>query len=135
VDKAQPLSKGMLAMGVFLFFGATMALLAGVTLAWPGTILDGIWRLNPSAYRQLAPLGRVVGIGFLFLSTVMAIAGTGWFKRKIWGWWVAVGILATQCLGDLANVVMGHVAQGLIGVSVAGGLLFYLLRRPTRNCF
>ncbi len=30
----------MTAMGVFLFFGAVMALLAGTTLIWRGTLLD-----------------------------------------------------------------------------------------------
>jgi hypothetical protein len=135
MDKGQPLSKGMLGLGVFLFFGATMALLAGVTLAWPGTTLDHLWRLNPRAYLQLAPLGRPVGIAFLFLSTVMVIAGAGWFKQRIWGWWLAVGILATQCLGDLVNVFMGHPLEGLFGVTVAGALLFYLFRPGVRSVF
>ena len=85
-ESARPSSKGMTALGVFLFFGGCVALLAGVTLSWPGTMLNGIWRLNPNAYQQLASLGRLVGVGFLFLSAVMFIAGTGWFKRKIWGW-------------------------------------------------
>ena len=134
-ESARPFSKGMTAMGVFLFFGACMALLAGVTLSWPGTMLNGIWRLNPNAYQQLAPLGRLVGMGFLFLSAVMFITGTDWFKRKIWGWWLAVSIIATQVAGDLANVFMGHTAQGLVGVSAAGGLLFYLLRTSTRIAF
>lgn len=135
MDKGQPLSKGMLALGLFLFFGALMALLAGVTLVWPGTGLDSIWQLNPRAYRQLAPLGRLVGISFLFLSIMMATAVTGWFKRRIWGWWLAVGILATQCLGDLVNAFLGHTFEGLFGVTIAGALVFYLFRPGVRNAF
>jgi hypothetical protein len=49
---------GITAMGIFLFFGATMASLAGVTLIWRGTILDRIWAINAPAYRQLAPFGK-----------------------------------------------------------------------------
>jgi len=30
----------MIAVGIFLFFGATMGFLAGTTLVWRGTILD-----------------------------------------------------------------------------------------------
>jgi hypothetical protein len=135
LESVQPFSKGMLAMGVFLFFGASMALLAGVTLSWPGTVLDGIWRLNPNAYRQLAPLGRLVGVGFLFLSIVMFIAGTCWFKRRIWGWWLAVVILATQCMGDSINAFKGHGFEGAFGATVAGALIFYLFRPNVRRVF
>ena len=53
---------GITAMGIFLFFGAAMASLAGVTLIWRGTILDRMWAINAPAYRQLAPFGKTVGI-------------------------------------------------------------------------
>ena len=56
--------RGIRAMGVFLFFGATMASLAGVTLTRPGTSLDGMWALNPTAHEQLATLGKPAGIPF-----------------------------------------------------------------------
>jgi hypothetical protein len=125
----------MTSIGAFLFFGASMALLAGVTLSWPGTMLDDIWWLNPNAYRRLAPLGRLVGIGFLFLSAIMAAAATAWFKRKLLGWQLAVAIIAVQIAGDLGNTMFGHVREGLIGVTIAGALLFYLLRAPVRAVF
>lgn len=135
VRESTPLPKGMAAMGMFLFFGATMALLAGITLSWPGTMLDAIWRLNPNAYWQLAPLGKLVGIPFLFLAMTMAVAGIGWFQRRVWGWWLAVGILATQCMGDIVNTFTGHVGEGSFGVTVAGALLYYLSRPSVRRAF
>ncbi|MFI5106252.1 MAG: dolichyl-phosphate beta-glucosyltransferase, partial [Terriglobales bacterium] len=95
--------RGLTAVGVFLFFGAAMAALAGTTLAWPGTPLDKMWKLNPEAYRQLAPLGRWIGVGFLLLSAALAMAGVGWFRRRLWGYWLAVIIIITQVLGDLFN--------------------------------
>ena len=39
-----------------------MAFLAGTTLVWPGTALDQVWALNPRAYRELAPVGGIIGI-------------------------------------------------------------------------
>ncbi len=47
--------RGVIAIGVFLVFGSAMALLAGITLVRPGTILDCVWALNPHAYSQLSP--------------------------------------------------------------------------------
>jgi hypothetical protein len=58
----------MTAIGVFLFFGAVMASLAGTTLIWPGTLLDHMWVLNAPAYKQLAPFGKTVGVPFLVIS-------------------------------------------------------------------
>lgn len=127
--------RGLAAVGIFFCFGATMASLAGSTLIWPGTPLDRIWRLNPEAYREVEPLGRVIGIVFLALAVVLAAAATGWFKRRLWGWRLAVGIITTQILGDLANLLRGDFLRGGVGCVIASGLLFYLLRPQVRIVF
>jgi hypothetical protein len=126
---------GITAIGIFLFFGAIMASLAGTALIWPGTVLDKIWALNATAYKQLAPFGRTVGILFLLLSTALAVAGTGWFRRRLWGWRLAVVIIATQAVGDLVNFVRGDFVRGGIGLTIAGTLLFYLLRPEVKAVF
>ena len=82
--------RGMTAIGVFLLFGAVMALFAGGSLMRPGTGLDRMWVLNPQAHNQLAPIGKPVGLLFLCLSVALAFAGTGWLKRRQWGWQLAV---------------------------------------------
>jgi hypothetical protein len=73
----RPKTRGFTAIGIFLFFGAMMAILAATTLLWRGTALDRVWTLNPSAYKQLAPLGRWVGIAFLLLGSALGTAGLG----------------------------------------------------------
>jgi hypothetical protein len=125
----------MTAIGVFLFFGAIMASLAGTTLIWRGTLLDHTWVLNASAYKQLAPFGKTVGVPFLVLSAALAAAGVGWFGRRLWGWRLAVVIIAAQVLGDLVSICMGHFARGATGVTIAGALLIYLLRSEVRVAF
>src|SRR6266705_7150738 len=92
--------RGMTGIGTFLLFGAVTASLAGATLLWRGTALDRMWTLNPRAYKELAPLGKVVGIPFLMLGVLLAVACMGWFKRRVWGWRLAVAIIAIQVLGD-----------------------------------
>jgi hypothetical protein len=125
----------MTAVGAFLFFGAIMASLAGATLIWPGTSVDKIWDLNSTAYRQLASLGKPIGILFLLLSATLGVAGTGWFKRRAWGWRLAVAVIATQVLGDLVNFFRGDLLRGGVGFSIATALLFYLLRPAVRAVF
>jgi hypothetical protein len=126
---------GITAVGVFLFFGATMASIAWTTLTWPGTFLDRLWVLNPTAYKQLATFSKPAGILFLLLAAVLATAGIGWFKHRLWGWRLAVAVMAAQVLGDLVNFFKGDYLRGGVGFSIATGLLFYLLRPVVRAVF
>jgi len=137
VHEASNASKpsGFAAVGIFLFFGATMASLAAITLLWRGTSLDRIWSLNPTAYRRLAPLGRTVGILFVLLGVALAAAGIGWFQRRLWAWRLAVAIIVIQIVGDIINCMRGGWLRGGIGVVIAGGLLLFLLRPIVRNAF
>ena len=85
----QQMPRGITAVGVFLFFGATMASFAGTTLTWPGTSFDRLWALNPTAHKQLVPFAKPAGTLFLLLAAMLALAGTGWFKHRLWGWRLA----------------------------------------------
>jgi hypothetical protein len=75
---------GLAAMGVFLFFGAANAGLAAITLLWRGNALDQVWSLNPLAYRELVPLGRLIGVPLLLLKAAPFAGGVGWFQRRFW---------------------------------------------------
>lgn len=112
-----------------------MAAFAGTTLLWPGSRLDRAWVLNPDAYGTLRALGRLIGIPFLALSAALLISGVGWFKRRAWGWRLAVAIIAIQLLGDGVNAFEGHFARGATGLAIAGALLFYLFRPNVRTAF
>jgi sterol desaturase/sphingolipid hydroxylase (fatty acid hydroxylase superfamily) len=125
---------GITAIGVFWFFGATMAAYAGVTLLWPGTTLDGPWKLNPSAHIQLLIMGPAIGILFLVLGAALAAAGIGWAKRRSWGWTLGVVLLATHVIGDLGGAAMGD-WRGGAGVLVTGAFLFYLFRPSVKRVF
>jgi len=126
---------GFAAIGAFLFFGSGMAALAATSLIWRGTLLEPMWRLNPDAYQKLAPLGAVVGMAFVFLSAMLAAAGIGWFRRRFWGWVLAVAIIATQVLGGVVNLLRRDVIGGATGIIIAGALLWYLLQPAVRAFF
>jgi len=126
---------GFTAIGIFLLFGAVMASLAATTLLWRGTALDRVWALNPIAYKQLAPLGRAVGVLFLLLGAALTTAGIGWFRRRLWGWKLAVVIIAIQVLGDVVNCVRGDWLRGGAGIVIAGALLLFLWQPRIRTTF
>jgi uncharacterized membrane protein YccC len=56
-------------------------------------------------------------------------------RRRLWGWGLAVAIIATQVVGDLVNAFLGHFVKGGIGVAIAGALLFYLWRPKVKAAF
>jgi len=122
-------------MGIFLFLGAVTASVSAIPLLWPGTFLERLWTLNPKAYKELAPLGSAVGILFLLLGAILGVVGVGWFRRRQWGWRLAVGIIATQVLGDVYSGIRGNWLGGLTGVVIAGGLLLFLIRPKIRQAF
>jgi hypothetical protein len=127
--------RGLTAFGVFLLFGAVIAFLAGMSLGWRGTAIDRIWVLNSRAYKELAPYGKTIGIPFLLLGIMLAIAGVCWLNRRVWGWRFAVAIIATQVLGDFVNALRGDLVRGLVGFLIASALLVYLLNARVRAAF
>jgi len=56
-------------------------------------------------------------------------------RHRLWGWRLAIAIIATQVLGDVVNCVRGDFLRGGIGVIIAGGLLLFLLRSKIRAAF
>lgn len=125
----------VIAVGIFLLFGCCMAALAGTTLVWPGTSLDRVWALNKGAHTQLSSAGRSVGSLFFLLSATLIAAAVGWFKHRLWGWRLAIGIISAQAVGDLFNLVRGDLLRGGMGLTLAGALLLYLLRSNVRTAF
>jgi hypothetical protein len=75
------------------------------------------------------------GALFLVLAAALTIAGVGWFLRRVWGWRLAVVIVATQVLGDLINCLRGDWLRGGVGVVLAGALLLILSRPKVRAVF
>jgi hypothetical protein len=72
---------------------------------------------------------------FLLLSAALTAAAVGWFKGRLWGWRLAVGIFAVQVGGDFLNLMRGDFLRGGTGFAIAGALLFYLLRPTVRASF
>jgi len=122
-------------LAVFFLVATGILLTTGTALLFPGTAADAIWSLRPSVYSQFQPFRALAGAGFLTLAIPMFLASLGFFRRRIWGWWLAIAIFAINGTGDAVQVAMGRVVEGAVGVCVAGTLIFFLTRPTTRAMF
>jgi len=126
---------GFLAIAIFFFFGAAMAMYAAITLFFPKTFLDRGWTLNPSAHEQLGRVGRMIGLPFVVLAVALLLAGLGWLKRRYWGWLLGFSIIAFNLAVDVFNSIRGKWFKGVVGITIAGLLLAYMLSIRMRRFF
>src|SRR2546430_5055885 len=117
---------GVLAISVILLASTAIALITGVSLAFPGTFLDRIWALNRGAYIEFVTLGRPAGISLMILGLICALAAAGLLKRRKWAWWLAVGLFVVNDAGDAARNVTGEPVKGAVRVASAADSLSYL---------
>jgi hypothetical protein len=126
---------GLMAISAFFLGGGALATLAGVTLLFPGTFLNVIWVLNPAAYAEMAPHGKLAGALFLVLGLLLALAGIGWLKRRFWGWCLGTALIAVNLAGDATRFALGNWLEGGVGILIAGLLLIYMTGPRMRSWF
>jgi len=117
----------------FFAFGAMMCLLTIALLVFPGTKLDSLWNLNPDARVAFQSLGSWAVLLMLTVGTGCALAAIGLWYGKLWGIRLALAILFINMIGDLVNAVIRHDYRSLIGVPIAGAMIFYLAHFSTRR--
>ena len=61
------------------------------------------------------------------VSMLCAAAAIGLWRGLRWGYWLAVGLILTNLLGNVINVVLGTEPRAIVGVPIAAALLAYLI--------
>lgn len=115
----------------FFAFGAVMCLLTIVLLVFPGTKLDSLWNLNSDARVAFQSLGSWSILLMLAVGTGCALGAIGLWYGKPWGVPLSIAILFINVIGDLMNVVIRHDYRSLIGLPIAGVMIFCLARFRT----
>ena len=124
-----------LLLAVFSAAAAVLLVVTGLSLLFPGGPADVIWRAAESKHALLLPHGGLVGPAFLLLAVVSVVASVGCYRRRRWGWWIAVAALAANGIGDAAQIFAGRPFEGIFGVAIAALILFWLTRKTVRHQF
>jgi len=120
---------GLKLLAIFFVFGACMCALTIGLLLFPGSALDSLWRLNPEAHAAFQWIGRLSILLMAIVGVVCALAAIGLARNAKWGRWLGILILAANLVGDLTNAFVRHDLRTLVGLPIAGTMIFYLARR------
>ena len=126
---------GIAALSVFSLVAAVLASVAAISLAFPGGPLEPMWQLNPRGHEDFA---RMHGWAVLLLAGVSGMCGItaiGLWRRRRWGYAIAVAGLSMHLVGDILSVVLGTEPRAIIGIPIVAALLVYLSRPHVRSAF
>src|SRR4051812_38814649 len=133
--KAETRPVGITALSIFFLFGALMSFISFVSLVFPGSFLEPMWRLNPRAREGFHSLGAWAVALMFTVSVACASAAVGLWRKARWGYRLALIILAINLLGDVANVVLGTEPRAAIGIPIVIAIFAFLLSRRVRGFF
>jgi hypothetical protein len=128
-------SPGLIALTVFFGLGALFAGAASAALAFPGTALDSMWRLNLSAHTSLRSMGQSAPLLMLAVSGACALTSLGLAFRAGWGHRAALALLVINMIGDIANALARGDVRTLVGIPIAAALIVYLSTPTIRSQF
>ncbi len=132
-----PASKpwGVVLIAVFFALSICILVSVGTALLLPGSFMEVVWKLYPARRAEMMPYRALMVPGFFALATAMLFISIGLFQFRRWGWWLAVALFAANGLVDFAQIFMGRLLEGAIGVPVACAIIYYLTRPSVRTAF
>lgn len=74
------------------------------------------------------------GYFLVFIGLIVLIAGWGLLKGRKWAWRITIIIFIANGVGDIVRLALGSF-EGIVGVLIAGGFLFYLTRPDVKIFF
>jgi hypothetical protein len=136
MQKKSPHKLGWKLIGAFLIFGCSMLVLSATFLSFPDWSLSSVfWNLRPDVKLQLDAIGWPVIAGFFSLSVIFAFAAVGWFRKRKWGWVMAVILIGGNLVGDISQMFAGKILEGCVGIVFGGALMLYLCSWYIRGNF
>lgn len=120
---------GFVLLVIFFAAGAVICMLVMLALAFPGGILEPVWRLRPDARLELEEFGTWSIALMATVGAACGLAAFGLARRAEWGRRLAIWVLTVNLVGDSFNAVFRHDLRTLIGLPIGGLMIWYLVSR------
>ena len=126
---------GITALIIFFLVGALISFIAGLSLLFPSTFFEAMWRVNPHGHEGLLRID-LWGVALLFAASASCAAATiGLWRRTRWGHILAITLIVVNLFSDLINTALRIEPRAIVGVPIALAILLYLRSRRVQNYF
>lgn len=127
---------GVTILAVLCVIGGLLALIFGSLFTFMGpTIAAQAAAADEAAAMATGPMMMGFGVFGLIMGLLYLITAYGLFGLKPWAWMVAVVVQVLAFVSHLAGLFQGQVAGAVVGLLIAGGILFYLMRPHVKAAF
>jgi hypothetical protein len=120
---------GIKLLVIFFAAGALICSLVMLALAFPGGILEPIWRLRPDAQTEFQEIGTWAVALMAAVGAACGLSAFGLARGAEWGRRLAMGVLTVNLVGDAFNAVFRGDLRTLIGMPIGGLMIWYLVNR------
>src|SRR5689334_4955778 len=89
---------------ILFVIGIVASLVSAISLSFPNSFLEAVWRVNPHAREGFGRMGYWAVVLMLVVCLACVLAAIGLWRRLRWGYWLAVTLLTINLIGDVINV-------------------------------
>jgi hypothetical protein len=133
MPKTRPI--GVTALSIFFLAGAGISFTSCVSVIFPGSLLEPMWRINPRVREAFTEIGVWAIVLLCAVCIACLLSAVGLWQGRWWGHRLAVILIAINLAGDIVNVVLGTEPRGAVGIPIAAAIIVYLLSSRVREFF
>lgn len=128
---------GITILAVLQLIGGILSLIFGISsLFFGGLIIASDAAATAGTEIDPGPVMLVAGVIALFSGVLGLLAGYGLFTLKGWGWTLAIVFSILNIVHNLLSIFRGtNVPGAIIGIVIAGLILYYLFRPNVKRAF
>ncbi len=124
---------GILIISILWFFAGILAFsILGISIIFP--TLHLLQLLSTSNNLPTSISNGILAILVLVLGLIVLCTGWGLLKGQKWAWWITVIIFTLGGITDAIKATSGNI-EGIVGVLIAAGIIYYLTRPGVLKLF
>lgn len=122
-------------LSIFFAAGAMISLVSGISLLFPESFLQPMWKLNPRAEQVFHHVGFWAIVLMFVVSLSCVLAAYGLWLGRLWGYHLAIGLLLVNLIGDIYNFASGTEPRAVIGIPIVLLVLASIMTSRIRAFF